>query len=159
MDGDAKERTFCRIMRNGGWHAQRAAASGRATDADLPDVTFAKLGSAFCAEMKAESSDSVYIDQGKMLALREYGNAYGMKPVVIVRWSGEKAYYVYEPDTLHVTPEGNYRVKRGDEPRYVFRNPDSADDTAGISPGHVSVLDFEYVFNGGYDQRVTSGTD
>lgn len=109
--GSDFERTFVRMFNEEtpNWKAQRAAASGSATTADLPDVTFARDGHAFAGELKTTSKNIIYVDEEEVAALRRYAYAYGMTPVLLGRLKGERAYYVWNPDHMDRTDSGRYR--------------------------------------------------
>lgn len=113
MDGDRYERRFVKLLvATPHWWAQRAAASGSATEADLPDMTFAHDGVAFAGEMK--SRDGVaYLKPEEVDALIRYAGAYGMRPVVILRQKGDPTYYVFNPNDMDHTESGNYIARPG----------------------------------------------
>lgn len=127
------ERHFVRMLNDTDhWWAQRAAASGSGTDADLPDVTFAHAGQAFAGELKADAEPYLYVDAEKMAALEAYASAYGMAPVAIHRPDGERAYYVFNPEHMDRTDAGTYRGDRDGRWAAKIAHPDGAAD--GIHP-------------------------
>lgn len=115
MTGARYEREFANLFRSGGWHAQRAAASGAATAADLPDVTFARDGHAFAADLETSDSSRVYLDPDETGALGAYARAYGMEPVVGVRIKGIRAWGLYAPRSMPTTDAGRYIAEDGEE--------------------------------------------
>ncbi|GGL55053.1 hypothetical protein [Halocalculus aciditolerans] len=114
MSGSRYERGFVRMFSTGEWWAQRAAASGSATDADLPDVTFAHDGIGFAGELKTTSRPTAYVDADEVRALQRYAAAYGMRACLLGRWKGERAYYIWNPNDVERTDGGNYRLNPQD---------------------------------------------
>ena len=118
--GDRSERTFVRMFgATEHWWAQRAAASGSATEADLPDVTFAQNGIAFAGEEKTTSEPYIYADPDEAEQLEDYARAYGMEPVLIGRFKrgsdglptgiSSRAFYVWNPEDMEQTDAGTLR--------------------------------------------------
>lgn len=108
--GDRAERTFVAMFNDTEyWWAQRAAASGSGGDADLPDVTFARDGIAFAGEEKTTSEPYVYVEEDELEALQAYAAAYGMRAVVIGRFKGERAFYVWNPNKMETTDADTLR--------------------------------------------------
>jgi Holliday junction resolvase len=138
MSGDRNEREFVRMMNDTSqWWAQRAAASGRGTSHDLPDVTFAADGVAFAGELKADASKYLYVDEEKMKGLRAYASAYGMNAVAIHRRNGDRSYYVYAPDDMTRTDAGTYRGNpRADEHSIRIKEPEGTAE--GILPSDLT---------------------
>ena len=140
-NGDSYERAFVRLFTPNtlAWQAQRAAASGSATTAELPDVTFAYEGVAFAGELKTVSSDTkyIYIGDDEMEKLQDYAAAYGMRAVALGRWKGERAYYLWNPNEMHRTDAGTYRGSRGDTAWSAkIAEPDGSAD--GLYPSELS---------------------
>lgn len=135
MSGGSYERAFVRMFTDtDGWWAQRAAASGSSTDADLPDVTFAEDGLAFAGELKTRAAGKIaYLDPVEVTALQNYAAAYGMRAVLLARWKGERAYYAYNPNTVPRTDSGKYRLHPDDSYAARIVEPDGAAD--GRPPG------------------------
>lgn len=133
MNGSNAERRLCAILRSGGWHAHRAGASGGGTDADLPDLAAAKSGVGVAIELKSSKGERVYLDADEIEALERYAVAFGLRAAVGVRWSGERAFYLYDPSTLHRTDAGKYRVHRRDGAGFVFRDP-AGSSSKGLAP-------------------------
>ena len=118
--GDRSERTLVRMFGDTEhWWAQRAAASGSATAADLPDVTFAHDGIAFAGEEKTTSEPYIYVDPEEFEQLEDYARAYGMEPVLIGRFkrgsdgiptgASSRAFYVWNPEDMERTDAGTLR--------------------------------------------------
>lgn len=141
---DSSERAFVRMFsETEHWWAQRAAASGSATDADLPDVTFAHDGLAFAAEEKTTSEPYIYVDQDEVDQLESYAAAYGMTAVVLGRFkqssdglptgASPRAFYAWHPWDMERTDAGTYRGSPTDD-RWAAKiaHPDGAAD--GIHP-------------------------
>lgn len=139
--GSSDERAFVRAFSGDGhgWFAQRAAASGSATTNDLPDVTFAHDGIAFAGEQKtvARSATYIYVEAAEVDALDAYATAYGMQPVVIGRWKGERAYYVWHPDAMSRTDGGTYRGGR-DDGKWAVKIADPEGAAEGVAPAELS---------------------
>lgn len=131
---DRSERQFVRMFSaTEDWWAQRAAASGAATDADLPDVTFAHDGIGFAGEEKTTSEPYVYVEEEELRALRDYAAAYGMRAVIIGRFKGERAFYVWNPNDMGRTDAGTYRGDpKGDAWAVKIAEPDGA--ARGVYP-------------------------
>lgn len=116
--GDRMERQLATMFgETEHWWAQRAAASGSATDADLPDVTFAHDGIAFAAEEKTTSEGRIYVTEDEVEALHAYAKAYGMQSVIIGRFKrtspsitgterSPRASYLWNPRDMDVTDSG-----------------------------------------------------
>jgi Holliday junction resolvase len=118
--GDRSERAFVRMFKDTEhWWAQRAAASGAATEADLPDVTFAHDGIAFAGEEKTTSEPYIYVDPEEYSQLEDYAQAYGMEPVLLGRFkrgsdglptgASSRAFYVWNPVDMERTDAGTLR--------------------------------------------------
>lgn len=120
MSGGAYERELCRWLRADGWHAQRTAASGSATDADLPDVTFARNGHAYAVEAKTTSEPYIYVDQTEVTALERYADAYGMVPLIAGRFKGTTQWHLWLPERMARTDAGTYKGAESGETRRVI---------------------------------------
>jgi len=139
--GDRYERAFVNLFTNTdtNWHAQRAAASGSGTTANLPDITFAHDGTSFAAELKTIAQDTphLYISKDEMQALQDYAAAYGMRPVALGRWKGTRAYYIWNPNEMYRTDGGAYRGSQDDNAWAAkIRDPDGS--ATGVAPGELS---------------------
>lgn len=132
--GDREERVFVKMFQETPhWWAQRAAASGSGGDGDLPDVTFAHDGIGFAGEEKTTSEPYVYVTEEELRALRDYAAAYGMRAVVIGRFKGERAFYVWNPNDMGRTDAGTYRGDpEGDQWAAKIAEPDGAAE--GVYP-------------------------
>lgn len=163
--GDREERTFVRMFGDTEhWWAQRAAASGAATDADLPDVTFAHDGTAFAGEEKATSAPYIYLDPEEIEALEAYAAAYGMTAVAIGRFkrssdglpkgASSRAYYVWNPADMERTDAGTYRGSPTDD-RWAAKiaEPDGAAD--GIYPSDLSAFHLKHALRSRLADPVT----
>lgn len=146
--GDDYERTFARMLcetqdSDGvSWWAQRAAASGSATTADLPDVTFARGGTAFAGELKTTSEPHVYVREDEVAALVRFAKAYGMHPLVLGRFKGEPAYYVWSIKAMMRTDEGHFRGSQGgDACALRIKEPETAAE--GVLPGELTWMQLE----------------
>jgi Holliday junction resolvase len=139
--GDQTERNIVRKFHDGGWVAQRAAASGSATTNELPDVILGKGGIGFAAEEKTTSRDQIYVDKDKIRQLIRYSNGFGMHAVAIGRFKGERAWYFYSLEELERTSK-NYIGRKGDEQLRVV-DPDGTEE--GITPEKLQAQDLKYV--------------
>jgi len=146
--GDRSERTFVRMFGDTEhWWAQRAAASGAATDADLPDVTFAHDGVGFAGEEKTTSEPYIYLEPDEVKHLQAYAAAYGMRAVAIGRFkrgsdglptgASSRAFYLWNPNDMERTDAGTYRGSPTDGKWAAkIAEPDGTAD--GIYPADLS---------------------
>lgn len=148
MTGGDYERRFVRIMvdtknKDGvTWWAQKAAASGSATTADLPDVTFARGGTGYAGELKTTSANHIYVDQDEVAALQRYAKAYGFAPVIIGRFKGEPAFYIWSIKSMVRTDEGKFRGSQdGDYYALRIKEPGTAAD--GYLPSELTWMELE----------------
>lgn len=153
--GDREERAFVAMFaETDRWQAQRAAASGSATEAELPDVTFAQEGIAFAGEEKTTSEPYIYVEEPEVEALEAYADAYGMHPILIGRFKGERAFYVWSPDDMERTDAGTYRGSPGDELWAAkIAEPDGAAD--GIYPAHLTSFVLYHALRGKLSKAIT----
>ncbi len=140
-NGDTYERTFVNLFTNTdtAWKAQRAAASGSGTTAELPDATFAHDGTAFASELKTIASDTtyIYLTENEAEKLQEYAAAYGMRAVAVGRWKQERAFYLWNLNDMYRTDAGAYRGSRDDESWAAkIAEPDGCE--SGLYPCEVS---------------------
>jgi|GEM_PF-3154230 len=160
MPGDRYERVFVRMFvqtqeTNGAdWWAQRAAASGSATEADLPDVTFAHDGLGFAGELKTTIQPYIYVDEDEVEALQDYADAYGMEAVVLGRFKRERAYYVWNPEDMDRTDARKYRG-RADDDNWAMKiaEPDGAAE--GILPSEVTSFHLHHSLSSELSGQVT----
>mgnify|MGYP000336127996 CR=1 FL=1 len=148
MSSGDYERTFVRIFaQTDHWWAQRAAASGSATEADLPDATLAHDGLAFATEMKTSGSAYIYLDEAEVQALQRYAAAYGMISLVVGRFKGERAFYVWNPADMDRTDSGKYRGMADDGNWSVkIAHPEGSAD--GVEPGDLSSIALRHAVAG-----------
>lgn len=150
MTGEYERRLVQIFRETDEWIAQRAAASGSATDGELPDVTFAENSIAFAGELKTTSDAYIYIDPAEIEALRTYCYAYGMEPVAIGRFKrtspaivgtelSPKAYYVWRPGEMDRTDAGTYRGDPADG-NWAAKIADPDGDAEGILPEELSAF-------------------
>lgn len=131
---DRTERAFVAMLNDTAhWKAQRAAASGSGGDADLPDVTFAHDGIAFAAEEKTSSAPYIYVDEAEFEALQRYAAAYGMRAVILGRFKGERAYYLWNPNEMERTDAGTLRGSPDDE-QWAAKIAEPDGTAEGIDP-------------------------
>lgn len=155
MTGSDYERRFARMFaQTDHWHAQRAAASGSATDADLPDLTFASETVVFCAELKTTSSPYIYVDEDEVEALDNYAEAYGGWSVILGRFKGERAYYAWNPADMERTDSGAYRGV-ADDGNWAAKiaEPDSSAD--GIEPADLGPFHLRHALAGRLGKGIT----
>lgn len=174
--GERTERKLAALFSNNlGWEAQRAAASGSATDSNLPDVTFGHGGVGIAAEEKTTSDGVIYVRQDEIDGLKAYADAYGMTPAVIGRFKqsspsisgtdrSPRAYYVWHPRDMLRTDAGKYRGAPGDYAWSLrLRAPDSPAN--GVVPGelsgsmvrHALVSEITGVSNAGWENDAIQG--
>ena len=120
--GDAAERELLNGLADCGWTAMRAPASGSATDRDLPDVLAGRDGRFLAIEVKASSSDTVYVDEAEVEALRRFAEDFGADARLAFRFNekhGDPTYgtdrfgtYLFPPERCYRTDGGNYRMKK-----------------------------------------------
>ncbi|MFC7082189.1 Holliday junction resolvase Hjc [Halorussus caseinilyticus] len=109
--GDRRERELVNRLDEAGFAVMRAPASGSATERELPDV-LAGDGDAFYAiEAKSSSGDPIYLTGEEVEALVYFGQNFGAKPKIGVRFDRED-WYFFHPADVHETDGGNYRVKK-----------------------------------------------
>lgn len=146
--GDREERVFVGMFNDTAhWWAQRAAASGSGGEADLPDVTFAHDGVAYAGEEKTTSEPYVYVTEDELRALRDYAAAYGMRAIVIGRFKGERAFYVWNPNDMERTDAGTYRGSPGDEKWGVkIAEPDG--EAEGVYPADLTSFAMHHALAG-----------
>lgn len=109
--GDRTERELVRRLDEAGFAVMRAPASGSSTSRELPDV-LAGNGTVFYAiEAKSSSGDPIYLTGEEIESLTYFGQNFGAKPRVGVRFDRED-WYFFHPDELHWTDGGNLRVKK-----------------------------------------------
>lgn len=135
---DKSERRLVRVLSDTDqWMAQRAAASGASTKNDLPDVTFAHDGIAFAAEEKSTSGPYIYVQPDEVRALQRYAATYGMRSVIVGRFKGERAWYIWNPNKMERTDAGTYRGSPDDEQWAVkIADPDGTAD--GVNPAELT---------------------
>jgi len=136
--GSDHERVVCRLLREtGNWHAQRAAASGGGTAANLPDLTFGRDGVGFAAEEKS-GQPPLYVREEEVKALKSYARAYGMQPLLIARYTGERVFYLYDVPTPPRTDDGSLKLSPDlDAGAMRVAHPDG--DGEGVSPDRLDV--------------------
>lgn len=109
--GDRRERELVNELDAAGFAVIRAPASGSATQRELPDVLAGNGAEFYAIEAKASAGDPIYLGGEEVEALRYFGDNFGARPRVAVRFDRE-AWYFFHPGDVHVTDGGNYRVKK-----------------------------------------------
>jgi len=136
------------------WMAQRAAASGAATDAELPDVTFAHDGIAFAGELKTTSEPHIYIGKAEIEKLQAYAATYGMRAVALGRFKGERAFYIWAPEDMDRTDAGTYRGGPDDgQWAAKIAEPDGSAD--GIGPSELTSFHLTHGLEGQLGKGIT----
>lgn len=121
--GDRNERTIVNCLDALGFAVMRAPSSGSATKRELPDVLAGRKGLFYAVEAKRYSSERVYIDAREVKDLNHFGEMFGAKSRIAVRFDlerGDPAWgdgmrygaYLWDPADLYQTDSGNYRVDR-----------------------------------------------
>ncbi|MCC7563379.1 MAG: Holliday junction resolvase [Methanobacterium sp.] len=107
--GSREERELVKMLWDADCAAMRAPASGGATKKPLPDI-IAGNGKIYLAiEVKSSSKDRIYINSDKIDALLEFSNLFGAQPYIGAKFIRKKWRFL-TPETLHKTPQNNYRV-------------------------------------------------
>jgi len=107
--GSREERELVKMLWDADCAAMRAPASGGATKKPLPDI-IAGNGKIYLAiEVKSSSKDRIYINSDKIDALLEFSNLFGAQPYIGAKFTRKKWRFL-TPETLHKTPQNNYRV-------------------------------------------------
>lgn len=109
--GSRLERELVNLLDDAGFAVMRAPASGSATGRDLPDVLAGNAEVFYAIEVKASGGDRIYLDGEEVASLVYFARNFGAKARIGVRFDSED-WYFFHPSDLHVTPSGNYRVKR-----------------------------------------------
>ncbi|MFB6152724.1 MAG: Holliday junction resolvase Hjc [Halodesulfurarchaeum sp.] len=110
--GERRERELVNRLDEAGFAVMRAPASGSATERDLPDVLAGNGDRFYAIEAKSSGGDPIYLDGAEVEALQFFAANFGAEPRIGVRFD-EEAWAFFDPDDLHVTDGGNYRVKLG----------------------------------------------
>lgn len=163
--GDRSERTLVRMFGDTDhWWAQRAAASGSATDAELPDVTFAHDGVGFAGEEKTTKDPYVYLAEQEVAELEEYAAAYGMRPVAIGRFkrgsdglptgASSRAFYLWDPADMERTNAGTYRGSPTDG-RWAAKVAEPDGTAEGIYPAELTSFHLTHALKGELGGGVT----
>lgn len=148
MSSDDYERTLTRIFaQTDHWWAQRAAASGSATDADLPDVTIAHDGLSFAGELKTSGNAYIYVGAAEVDALQRYAAAYRMRAVIIGRFKGERAFYVWNPNDMDRTEGGKYRGM-ADDGNWAVKIAHPEGTAEGVKPANLSSFALRHAIAG-----------
>ena len=109
--GDRRERELVNMLDDAGFAVMRAPASGSATPRELPDVLTGDGEDFYAIEVKSSGGDPIYIDGEEISDLEFFATGFGAQAQVGVRFDHE-GWYFFDPDVLHVTNGGNYRVKK-----------------------------------------------
>lgn len=154
-NGSRYERQLVKLFGDtDGWMAQRAAASGSATDAELPDITFAHDGSGFAGELKTTSEPYIHIGEDEIGKLQAYAGTYGMQAVAIGRFKGERAFYIWAPDDMERTDAGTYRGSPDDgQWAAKIAEPDGSAD--GIDPSELTSFHLTHGLSGKLGKGIT----
>ena len=138
--GERRERELVNHIDETEFVVMRAPASGAATDRELPDVLAGDGENFYAVEAKSSGGKPIYIQGKEIEALHTFADAFGATALVGVRFDDEygdpsygddyiTGWYFFDPDDLHVTDGGNYRVKKekaledGIEFRELFGDP------------------------------------
>lgn len=113
MNGQNYERKLARLLDQYGYHVIRAPASGSATQRDLPDLGFAKMGEQpVFIELKCTSQNVAYYSDEEVTALREFAAAFNGQACLCARFKGDTWYYLCDPTDARRTDVGRYAVDR-----------------------------------------------
>ena len=135
--GDRRERELVNRLDDLGFAVMRAPASGSATERELPDVLAGDGDVFYAIEAKSSAGDPIYLTGEEVEALVYFGQNFGAKPKIGVRFDRED-WYFFHPADVHQTDGGNYRVKKetaldlGDPMESLKSDgEDDADDESG----------------------------
>lgn len=109
--GSARERELTNLLDSEGFAVMRAPASGAATKRELPDVLAGDGVVFYAIEAKASGGDAIYLDEAEVDGLKYFGANFGARPLIGARFD-RMEWAFFDPDELHRTPGGNYRVKK-----------------------------------------------
>lgn len=115
VDGSARERELVNLLYDRQFAVMRAPASGSASDHELPDAIAGRDGTVYVFEAKSSAEKPIYVEGVEIRALRKFGRGFDAKVRVAARFNYHE-WAFFEPNQLHVTPGGNYRVKKEDIP-------------------------------------------
>ncbi len=145
--GDRRERELVNLVdATPTFVVMRAPASGSATERELPDLLAGNGDNFYAVEAKSSSGDPIYLTGEEVEALYTFANAFGATAKIGVRFDdkpGDPSYgnddhtgwYFFDPETLHITDGGNYRVKKetaladGTRFRDIFGEPQPEEDS------------------------------
>lgn len=109
--GSRRERELVRLLHDQGFAVMRAPASGGATDRELPDVLAGNGENFYAVEVKSSGKDVIYLTGEEVEGLTFFGRKFGAKVRIGTRFDRSDWRFIHPAD-LHVTDDGNYRVKR-----------------------------------------------
>src|SRR6056297_958249 len=120
--GDRRERELVNELDERGFAVMRAPASGSATERELPDVLAGDGDDFYAIEAKSSAGDPIYLTGEEVEALVYFGQNFGAKPKIGVRFDRED-WFFFHPADVHETDGGNYRVKK----EFALESGDSMD--------------------------------
>jgi len=135
MSSDDYERELVNYLYDLRFAVQRAAASGSATENELPDVIGLRDGPRthhlWAIEGKTSSDHHIYLPQEEVESLKDYADRGGLDALLAGRWKNDhdtgwnrwndeydvKAHYLFHVDDVYRTDSGKYRLTRPDHPK------------------------------------------
>lgn len=95
------------------WFVSKEAASGSATERDLPDVTAARNGVVWVMELKSvdvNKNTKIWVSEEKVDGLVWLATNLGGEPRLVARWinAQDTTFYAYHPEELRRTEAGSY---------------------------------------------------
>ena len=107
-------------------------AKGDRRERELPDVLAGDGVNFYAIEAKSSSGDPIYLTGEEVESLVYFGQNFGAKPKIGVRFDRED-WYFFHPADVHQTDGGNYRVKKEvaleeGEPLDALKATDDADE-------------------------------
>lgn len=96
------------VLRDHGFIPLRAPGSGTG-DWDLPDVLAAQQGVVFVGELKS-GDDPRNLEPEEVQALQRVADAYWGAALAVVRYKGDRTFYLAPVDALSRTDSGNYSL-------------------------------------------------
>lgn len=123
--GDRGERDLVNALDASGFAVMRAPASGSATGRELPDVLAGNGEHCWAIELKVSGGDPIYLTAEEVDALHYFAGNFGAYARIGARFDAEyddpwygndddTGFRFFNPNALHRTPSGNYRVKKED---------------------------------------------
>jgi Holliday junction resolvase len=108
MNGSTMERELMAVLRDHSFIPIRAPGSGTG-DWDLPDVLAAQQGVLMAGELKS-GADPRNLEPEEVQALQRVADAYWAAALAVVRYKGDRTFYLTPVDALERTESGNFSL-------------------------------------------------